>query len=448
MNQELLDGIRYIMTNMEDAVCLTGIGGELIYANPAAKKLFGISGDFEGLSEEYEEGPSVEHSARIWDAIPFVEGNDALIQLFIDGVMEKKESLHSMVQYVNNEGALFHLHVTLTASEDSGRILIVIHDITELTKVSSAFRRYTSPEIADYVLTTPEGEKQGGTTREVSILMSDLRGFTALSTRFSPDSLILMLNHYLEIMTETINRFHGTVIEFLGDGIFVTFGAPNDMPDHAEAAVSCAVEMQNAMARVNEWNRDHGFPDLEMGIAISSGPAVVGNIGSDQKMKYGCMGESVNLAGRLQSLCLGREIFVAESTRRLISGRLDILEEKTFMPKGARETMKYYRVAGIGDYLLQGADEEITWRSLPAPVDVLFFVLDGKAVESESHPGRLTEVSQDERFAVLASEVPLQPLQHLMLRVGSLEFYANVLQCGSGSCRIGFTARPEDFSFF
>lgn len=264
-----MEKIRYILTNMEDAVCVTGMDGGLLYANPAATKLFGLD---------------ARKHPKIWEAIPFVEENDALIQLFIDGITESTKSIHSLVDYVNNEGMLFNLHVTLTCeTDDSGMILIVIHDLTSLTKVHSAFERYTSPEIADYVLSTPGGSKQGGQDRDVSILMSDLRGFTAMSTRLSSGDLITMLNHYFGIMADVIRRHGGTIIEFLGDGIFVVFGAPRELPDHATAAVSCAVEMQNAMDSVNAWNLEQGYPGLEMGIGINSGLVVVGNIGSDRK---------------------------------------------------------------------------------------------------------------------------------------------------------------------
>ena len=118
-------------------------------------------------------------------------------------------------------------------------------------------------------------------------------------------------------MAAVIRYFRGTVIEFLGDGIFVVFGAPLELLDHASAAVACAIDMQNAMEEVNAWNREHGYPDLEMGIAVNSGTAVVGNIGSEQKMKYGCMGETVNLAGRLESFTLGGEAVPATASREI-----------------------------------------------------------------------------------------------------------------------------------
>ena len=211
--------------------------------------------------------------------------------------------------------------------------MIVARDLTELVRVNSAFARYTSPEIADYVLHTPEGEKQGGRTQNVTILMSDLRGFTALSTKLHPDMLITILNHYFEAMTAVISSYNGTVIEFLGDGIFVVFGAPNDDETHAEHAVYCAVEMQNAMKSVNEWSTLHGYPELEMGIGINSGPAVVGNIGSADKMKYGCMGGTVNLAGRVETFTTGGQIYISERTKAELHSELTISAEQILCPK-------------------------------------------------------------------------------------------------------------------
>ena len=423
--------IPYILMNMEDAVCLTGKNGELLYANPAAEKLFSL--DICG-------------HARIWDAIPYVEGNDSLIQLFIDGVMEKRKSLRSLVDYYNNEGTRFRLHVTLTCeSGEQGMILIVVHDLTSLVKVHSAFARYTSPEIADYVLTTPGGEKQGGQNREVSILMSDLRGFTAMSTRLSSDDLISMLNHYFENMAAVIQHFRGTVIEFLGDGIFVVFGAPQDLPDHATAAVSCAVGMQNALTEVNVWNREHGFPELAMGIGIHSGTVVAGNIGSDQKMKYGCMGETVNLAGRLESFCLGGQIYISDDTRKMISETLTVVDEMSFMPKGGREEMRVFCIAGIGDNFIKDATGETHWKVFPEAKPLLYYILDNKTVRPDQHTGFLAKLSTDHRFGILVTDSVLQPMQNLMLRIDEMDIYAKITERQDNGYVIGFTETPEGF---
>ncbi len=421
--------MQYILSNMDDAVCLTAANGELIYANTAAEKLFGIRAD---------------RHIKIWNAIPYEASNDALIQLFIDSVMEKKQSIRSEVDYTNNQGKTFRLHVTLTcdAGKD-GNILFVITNLTELLKVQYAFERYTSPEIAGYVLSDPEGDKQGGQERDVSILMSDLRGFTAMSTRLSCTDLITELNHYFEAMAGVIRRFDGTIIEFLGDGIFVVFGAPQDMRNHASAAVACAVEMQNALEEVNAWNREQGYTELQMGIGISTGQCVVGNIGSDKKMKYGCMGETVNLAGRLESFCIGGEIHILETTRQRIAEELTIIGENSFMPKGGRAELKCYNITGIGKHhMRQEPDEETEWKELPEQ-EVSFFLLTGKAVDPTPNNGKLTKITADEKHAVLETGSALNLLQDLMIRISDKIAYAKVTDlCGNGYT-IGFTMKQE-----
>ena len=419
--------MQYILSNMDDAVCLTASNGELIYANAPAEKLFGIRAD---------------QHIKIWNAIPYEAANDALMQLFIDGVMEKKQSIRSLVDYVNNQGKAYRLHVTLTCEAgEGGNILFVITNLTELLKVQSAFERYTSPEIAGYVLGDPEGDKQGGQERDVSILMSDLRGFTAMSTRLSCTDLITELNHYFEAMAAVIRRFGGTIIEFLGDGIFVVFGAPADLPDHASAAVSCAVEMENALEEVNAWNREKGYPELQMGIGISTGKCVVGNIGSDRKMKYGCMGETVNLAGRLESFCIGGEIHILETTRKRIQEELTIIGENSFMPKGGRTELKSYNITGIGKrHMRTESAEEMEWKELPGE-ETTFFLLKGKAVDPAPHTGKLTKVTADEKHAILETGDALNSLQDLMICIGEKDAYAKVAGPCEKGYMIGFTMK-------
>ena len=420
--------MNYILRSMKEAVCLTNPDGEVTYTNRAAEKLFGIR---RGSRQ------------KIWEVIPFEPGNDALIQLFIDGVMEKKESQRSMVDYQNRDGDLFHLYVNLTYDpNEAGVFVIVINDLTQLINAHSAFARYTSPEIANYVLTAPDGQKQGGQEREVSILMSDLRGFTAMSAHMDSTDLITLLNHYFESMSAVIRRYGGTVIEFLGDGIFTVFGAPTEMRDHASSAVSCAVDMQNTMAEVNAWNREHGYPELAMGIGINSGMCVVGNIGSGNRMKYGCMGETVNLAGRLESFSIEGQIHISEETRRRIGSGLTILNENSFTPKGESSEMKFYSISAIGVKRLErNAGEGIEWNRLPAAQEVVFRKLAGKVVEETQYPGKLVMISADGKFAVLETKTRLDSLQDLMIPEDGKLSYAKVLGRENEGYRIGYTIR-------
>ena len=422
---------QYFFTNTEDSVCIISSSGEVLYANPAAQKLFEIPADA---------------SLKIWKAVPFVEGNDDLIQLFIDSVTNKVDTHEAIVDYVNNEGVVSNLHVRMTCyNNDQVVYLVVITNLTQLFKVNSALVRYTSPDIADYALTTAEGQKSGGQTKNVTILMSDLRGFTALSSKLTAEELIKVLNRYFEAMVVCIQKYHGTVIEFLGDGIFTVFGAPKDLEDHASCAVNCAVEMQKAMPAVNEWNKANGYPELQMGIGINTGDVVVGNIGSEKKMKYGCMGSAVNITGRLESLTVGGQIFITENTAHRLTEKLTVITEGAFLPKGAPEELRYYEIEGIGDNLTgEAGSRNIEWKEQSCDNEYRFYVLEEKKVGATGYIGRITRLSADGRYAVLEAEPELAERQNIMLRQDDECIYAKVIRKEDPGYVICFTSMTQN----
>lgn len=422
---------QYFFTNTEDAVCVISSSGELQYANPSAEKLFGLQAGIK---------------MKIWNAVPYVEGNDDLIQLFIDAVSNKVATHEAIVDYVNNEGVVSNLHIRMTCYNNNDQVvyLIVITNMTQLFKVNSALVRYTSPDIADYALATAEGQKSGGQTKNVTIMMSDLRGFTALGAKLPAEELITVLNHYFAAMVAVIQKYGGTVIEFLGDGIFVVFGAPKDLEDHAVNAVKCAVEMQSALHAVNDWNRENGYPELEMGIGINTGNAVVGNIGSEKKMKYGCMGSVVNITGRLESLTIGGQVFITENTRKLISSDLAIISESSFLPKGAPEELKYYEIEGIEDlHIGDGSSREIIWQEDSEEISYQFFVLEEKKVGVETLSGKVIRISSNKRFALLATDAKLREKQNIMLRKDNECIYAKIIREDAEGFVICFTSSPQ-----
>ena len=422
-----------VFKNMEDSVCITSKIGVLNYVNDAAKKLFGIS--------EKKLG-----NEKIWKTIPYVETNDDLIQMFIDATVSKEKTIQKIVSYEKNDGTLCRLRVniTYTNEEDNEFFVIVITNLTELFRVNAAFARYTSAEIADFVLNTPEGEKQGGSSKEVTILMSDLRGFTAMSTRLAPTELINVLNHYFGFMNEAIERNHGTVIEFLGDGIFVVFGAPKDDPDHAVNAVRCAIEMENAMEEVNKWNRENGYPELEMGIGINSGKCVVGNIGSSEKMKYGCMGETVNLAGRTETFTVGGQIYATKNTVDLLNVPVQTSGHQSFMPKGAKKELSIYCIVGIENLSLDSLNNAMFWQEREGSVDIVFKELSGKTVGDEVYAGIITDLSEDEKYAIMKTDTDLPVLMNLMIDIGGF-LYAKITEKIDDGYVICFTAKPDNF---
>ena len=177
--------------------------------------------------------------------------------------------------------------------------------------IRQTFGRYLSDDIVETILEQPDGLKIGGEKRQATILMSDLRGFTSLSEGLPAEDVVAMVNIYLETMTDIILKYQGTIDEFIGDGILVIFGAPLQRPDDAQRAVACAVDMQLAMASVNDLNRQAGHPEVALGIGINTGPMVVGNIGSKKRMKYGVVGSNVNLTARIESYTVGGQIFIS-----------------------------------------------------------------------------------------------------------------------------------------
>jgi class 3 adenylate cyclase len=318
--------------------------------------------------------------------------------------------------------------------------------------VRRAFGRYVSEEVAASILQSPEGLDLGGEEREVTILMSDLRGFTALAARLSPHQVIEVLNIYLEAMVDVISRHEGTIDEIIGDAILVIFGAPVACADHASKAVACGLAMQLALAEVNQRLAAKGAAALEMGIGIHTGRVIVGNIGSLRRTKYAAVGSNVNLAGRIESFTTGGQVLISESTREKIPVPLQIGGQFQVEPKGAKQCLQLYEVVGIGapfNLALPAAVE--TLRPLSQPLAVSFAVLEEKFAGRTVHDGRLTAVG--ESLAAFESALALVPLSNLKITVAAGpdhrpggEIYAKVIKpaATSGAAQIRFTSvTPE-----
>jgi class 3 adenylate cyclase len=193
------------------------------------------------------------------------------------------------------------------------------------------------------LIENPASLELGGEKRRVTIMMTDLRGFTAMSERLAPEQVVSLLNGYFEVMVEVITRYQGTINEIVGDALLVFFGAPQDVPDRAQRAVACAIEMQNAMERVYARNRGAGLPDLEMGIGLNDAEVVVGNIGTASRSKYAAVGSGVNMTSRIESYTVGGEILISESVRQAAGAALRIDGQRDVLPKGAESPLRIYR---------------------------------------------------------------------------------------------------------
>ena len=327
--------------------------------------------------------------------------------------------------------------------------------------IRATFGRYLSKEVVEELLGSPEGLKMSGESRQVTFLVSDLRGFTSLSSRLSPHEIINILNNYFEPMVEIIARYRGTVDELQGDGILVFFGAPLSASDDTERAVACAIEMQNAMPGINEVQRQRNLPELSMGIGINTGEVVVGNIGSEKRTKYGAVGSPINTTYRIESHTIGGQILISPTTYQKIQSRLLIQDTTEVRFKGIDQPMTLYDVNGIkGKYevSLHGkAPEE--FRSLDAPLAITCFVLEGKAVSERAIPGHITglspfgaEASVDKQVGVLSNlkillvSTETSSLSEIYAKVTSIDPPATT----SPHVRVclRFTSLPEDTKRF
>ncbi len=213
----------------------------------------------------------------------------------------------------------------------------------EKRKIKSLFSKYVSDVLVEDLVAGGE-LKLGGEKKEISVLFSDIRGFTSMSEKMQPEEVVSLLNEYLSEMTESIFTYGGMLDKFVGDAVMALFGTPAPLKDHALQAVRTAFDMKKRLARLNEKWAAEGRPQLKIGIGINSGPAVAGNMGSLKRMEYTVIGDTVNLASRLESATksLDAGILVSEKTYNMVSGFVKARKIEGVTVKGKEEALTVY----------------------------------------------------------------------------------------------------------
>jgi len=322
---------------------------------------------------------------------------------------------------------------------------------TELLK--RLFGRYVSADVLRTLLEDPDAFDGMGDRREVTILMSDLRGFTALAERTPPEHVLSALNEYLGVVIEICFQHGGTVNEILGDAVMVIFGAPLPLEGHARAAVACAIEMQNAMHAVNRRNAVTGFPRLEMGIGINTATVIVGNIGSARRARFGVLGSGVNVASRIESYAAGGQVLASQSLVDRLPGSLRIDGRHEVVPKGAGGPITVYEIGGIvGDrpFAIEAADQP--FQSPPCRLRLRYRIVAGKHVGERAYDA--TVVGLSATGMELATGGPLGVFDEVQLHLVRVSpslkahaIYAKVVAAPTVRARvvrIRFTALPPE----
>jgi adenylate cyclase len=245
----------------------------------------------------------------------------------------------------------FSVSVPVTTRDELGVLTEsfnrMARSLREKEMIKRAFTRYVAREVVEEVLKDPEHAMLTGERREVTVLFCDIRGFTSMSERLTPEQVVSVLNEFYTLMIETIFKHDGTLDKFLGDAVMAVFGAPIAHPDHAARAVKTALDMRTAVADLAKRRRTMGDEPFDVGIGVSLGEVVAGTVGTEERMEYTVIGDSVNVASRLQDRAKPGSILLSRRTWEAVRDIVDAKSLGKMKVKGKEEEVEVYEVRGL-----------------------------------------------------------------------------------------------------
>jgi adenylate cyclase len=310
--------------------------GKLATINRAGTEIFGFqtSSDVGKEFESLFSGPA----------------NVRLASLTRDVLIQQRARKAYDIRYLRRDGSNFSLDLNALPLADSvnnfrGGVLVA-EDITHEQRLMSTLCRYMAREVAEQVLQNKDELKLGGTRTEVAILITDIRNFTSISEQMDPWNVVDLLNAYFPRMINVFFRHQGMVDKFIGDSILAVFGVPIPKKDDALRAVQAALELRRQVRAINQERARKGLMTVEIGIGITSGTVISGNIGSERRMDYTVIGDPVNLAARLEGLTkeVQRMILVDERVEKVIRSAIPCEALGSFAVKGKREKVPVFAV--------------------------------------------------------------------------------------------------------
>jgi adenylate cyclase len=245
--------------------------------------------------------------------------------------------------------------VAVTTSDEVGLLTRAFNEMAaslgEKELIKDAFSRYVSRQVAEIIFNDPAKyiSTLKGQRKNVTVLFADIRGFTPLSELLGPEEVVKLLNDYLSHMTDVVFKHEGTLDKFLGDGLMAVFGAPVEQSASTLNAVRAAVEMRSRLEEFNVRQRAGGRQEVRVGIGVNFGEAVVGNIGSRQRMDYTVIGDTVNVAQRIQTFADGGQIVLSDVAYARVAGAVDARALGSYELKGKKKAVALYEVINIKD---------------------------------------------------------------------------------------------------
>jgi adenylate cyclase len=248
-------------------------------------------------------------------------------------------------------GGNFQIALPVSSRDEIGELTESFNQMAkslrEKEMIKRAFTRYVAREVVDEILKNPENLALKEERRDVTVLFCDMRGFTSLSERLSPEEVVLVLNEFYTLMIDTTFKQDGTLDKFLGDGVMAIFGAPILHPDHSIRAIRTAIAMQAGVAELSRKRVQEGKAPVAVGIGVSAGEAVAGTVGTEDRMEYTVIGDSVNLAARLESSAKPGQILISQRTYQNVEGMVTVQPLGAIKVKGKEEQVEVYEVLGL-----------------------------------------------------------------------------------------------------
>jgi adenylate cyclase len=219
--------------------------------------------------------------------------------------------------------------------------------IEQEAKTRAQFQRLLSPNLVDQIVQGKLVLEKGGALSEITLLFSDIRGFTSMSESAAPQDIVRMLNEYFELMVDVIFKYEGTLDKFVGDEIIALFGAPVAVPQAELKAVQCALDMMKVLSEFNRTRLSEGLNEIKIGIGINTGTVVTGAIGSSRALQYTAIGDAVNTTSRLCSVAQPGQVILSEATYRKVQGEIAAVPLPPVRVKGKTDELRVYNAVGM-----------------------------------------------------------------------------------------------------
>jgi len=275
------------------------------------------------------------------------EKDDEILELISSAEIENKiRSEINIPFFTVSKETVINMSVAprLDPEGNTQGLVIALEDITDVSKVKNTFKRYVSKQVVDELLDDDAKLNLGGEKREVTILFTDIRGFTSMSEKMKPERVVSTLNEYFSQMIDIVFKYNGTLDKIIGDELMIVYGAPIATEDDTERAVTTAVEMQDQIKILNKERKKRKEPPIQFGVGINRGLVVSGNIGSRDMMDYTVIGDTVNLGARLCSAAGPGEILVSDSVWDVTKEKFSYNPLDPINVKGKKDKISVYQI--------------------------------------------------------------------------------------------------------